>query len=138
MGLNVFGSNPAGLTPFNEKQGGGDDYRLAEHIGANVIIAIAGPKEVTTQRYGVKTAISCDIVDLASDGTGKEYKDVLIFNAAPVDQLKGLAGQTIVATIGSYETKSGGSAPRFEAPSPEVVAVAEKYTAANSKTEAPF
>lgn len=126
MGLSVFGSQPAGLVPFNESMGGGDDFRMAEHAGAAVIVSVQGPKDVSTS-YGPKTAIACDVVELAPDGSGQKYSDVLIFNAAPVDQLKGLAGQQIVAVIGTYETKQGGKAPRFEAPTPEVIAAAEKY-----------
>lgn len=132
MGLNVFGDKPAGLTAFTDPgPGGGDDFRIAEHIGSAVIVTVHGPKEVATS-YGPKTAISADVVVLEDDkGAGTRYADVLIFNAAPVDQMKSQAGQTLAAVIGSYETKQGGKAPRLEAPSPEVVKAAEAYLAAN-------
>lgn len=126
MGLSVFGENPAGLKAFKDDGPSGDEYRLAENVGKSLIITVIGPKEITTKRYGVKTAVMCDLVELQDDGTGKPFKNIAIFNAAPVDQLKPLAGQTIVATIGTYEKKSGGQAPRFEEPTPEVVAAAEK------------
>lgn len=128
-GLNVFGSQPAGLTAFDESMGGGDDFRLAENVGKALIVSVHGPKEVSTS-YGPKTAISCDVVVLAEDGTGTPYTNVLIFNAAPVDQMKGLAGQKVVAIVGTYETKQGGKAPRFEAPTPAIIAAAEKFEAA--------
>lgn len=130
MALSVFGDKPAGLTAFTDSgTGDGDDFRMAEHIGDAVIVTVHGPKEVNTARYGLKTAISCDVVVLDGKGGGTKYEDVLIFNAAPVDQLKNKAGQMIAATIGSYESKSGTVAPRFEEPTPEVVKAAEKYLA---------
>ena len=130
--LNVFGSQPAGLIPFDGSQSGGDDFRIAENVGKTLIVKVHGPKEVNTS-YGEKTAISADVVVLGEDGNGEAFSNVLIFNAAPVDQLKGHAGQSIVATVGTYETKQGGDAPRLEAPSPEAVALAEKYEAAQAK-----
>lgn len=133
MGLSVFGdSSPAGLSSFVDTGVGGDDFRMAEHIGAAVIVTVHGPKEVNTTNYGLKTAISCDVVVLDDDkGNGTRYENVLIFNAAPVDQMKGSAGQTLAATIGSYDTKQGGKAPKFEEPTPEVVKAAEAYLKAN-------
>lgn len=132
MGLSVFGSAPAGLTPFDPGRGGDNDFRLAEHVGSAVIVKVQGPEEVKTS-YGLKTAVKCDVVvlDKGLDGKGTVYSDCLIFNAAPVDQIKGLAGQMIVATVGTYETKQGSQAPRFEAPTPEVIAAAEKFEAAS-------
>ena len=133
MGLSVFGDNPATLTSFSDPGvGGGDDFRMAEHVGAWVIVSVQGPKEVTTSQYGLKTAIACDVVvlDQKKEGQGEKFENVLIFNAAPVDQMKGLAGQTVAATIESYNTKQGGKAPKFGEPTPEVVKAAEAYLAA--------
>lgn len=129
MGLNIFGDQPATLTAFQERATGGDDFRLAEHVGKGVILTVIGPKEVPTANYGVKTAINVDAVVLEADGTGKKYEDALIFNAAPVDQLKGLAGQTLVAQITTYTAKSGTQAPKLEAPSDAVQKAAQKYAA---------
>lgn len=133
MALSVFGDKPAGLSAFTDPGvSGGDDFRMAEHVGSAVIVTVHGPKEVNTSRYGLKTAISCDVVVLEDDkGNGTAYKDVLIFNAAPVDQLKGSAGQTLAAVIGSYESKSGTKAPKFEEPTADVVKAAEAYLAKN-------
>ena len=133
MALNVFGSAPASLTAFNETMSGGDDFRLAENIGAHLIITVTGPKEVSTS-FGVKTAIEASkVVALgATPADAKVYTDVLIFNAAPVDQLKGSAGQSVIVTVDTYETKQGGKAPRFTAPTAEVVTSAEAYYAAAS------
>lgn len=134
MGLSVFGDSPAGLSAFEDPGvGGGDDFRMAENIGASVIVTVHGPKEVSTANYGVKTAISCDVVVLRDDkGNGDKFENVLIFNAAPVDQMKGSAGQTLAAKIGSYDTKQGGKAPKFEEPDAAVVAAAEAYLKANA------
>lgn len=132
MALSVFGSAPAGLTAFSESAGGGDDFRLVEHVGEVLIITVHGPKEVATAAYGVKTAISCDVVALAANAEPAVYKDVLIFNAAPVDQLRGSAGQTVVAAVELYETKQKSKAPRLAAPSPEGMKAAEAYEAARS------
>lgn len=126
--MNIFGDKPASLTTFADReQGSGDDFRIAEHVGKGVIVSVHGPKEVQTANYGVKTAISADVVVLNADGTGQEFKDALIFNAAPVDQLKGYAGQSIVAQVTTYTAKSGTQAPKFEAPTPDVQKAAETY-----------
>lgn len=128
--MNIFGDTPASLATFQESQRGGDDFRMAEHVGKGVILTVLGPKEVQTNLYGPKTAINVNVVVLEADGTGKKYDDALIFNAAPVDQLKGLAGQTLVAQVTTYETKQKSRAPKFEAPSAAVQEAAKKYHAA--------
>lgn len=128
--MNIFGDKPATLAAFQDRSSGGDDFRLAEHVGKGVIVEVLGPKEVQTNLYGPKTAINVNVVVLEADGTGKKYEDALIFNAAPVDQLKGLAGQTIVAQVATYKSRQGTQAPKFEAPSDAVQAAAQKYTAA--------
>lgn len=127
----IFGDKPAGLTPFTESGSTGDDFRIAEHVGKTLILTIHGPVEKSTNLYGVKTAISLDAVVLNADGTGTPYKDSLVFNAAPVDQMKGLAGQTIIATVEAYKSKTGTMAPRLAAPDEAAQALAAKYTAAN-------
>lgn len=134
MALSVFGNDPAGLSSFVDSGvGDGDDFRMAEHVGASVIVTVHGPKEVTTNKYGLKTAISCDVVVLGEkEGEGTKYENVLIFNAAPVDQMKSSAGQTLAAKIGDYETKQGGRAPKFEEPTDEVIKAAEAYLKANA------
>lgn len=130
--VNVFGSGPKGLQPFTDKGFDGDDFRLVEHVGKAAIFKVHGPKEITTNRYGVKTAIQADVVVLDADGEGKEFSNVLIFNAAPVDQLKGLTGQEVVAQIEEYESNAGGKAPRLAEPSQASIAAAEKFQAAKA------
>lgn len=125
MALNVFGSAPAGLQAFEDKGFGGDDFRLVEHIGKAGIFKVQGPQDVNT-RNGLKTAIKADVTIFDGEGGSQEFSDVLIFNMAPVDQLKPYAGQEIVALIGEYESKSGGKAPKLEAPTQAVIAAAEK------------
>jgi hypothetical protein len=130
MALSVFGDKPAGLTSFVDSGVTGDDFRMAEHVGKAVIVSVRGPVEKATANYGVKTAISCDVVVLDDDkGNGTKYEDVLIFNAAPVSQMKDKAGQTIAAVIVSYDTKQGGQAPKFDEPTADVVKAAEAYLA---------
>lgn len=128
MSLNVFGDQPASLAAFKDREmSNGDDFRIAEHVGKVVILKVHGPKDVQTANYGVKTAISLDAVVLDDEGKGTEFTDALVFNAAPVDQLKGYAGQTIVAVVDSYTAKSGTKAPRLAAPNEEQQALAAKY-----------
>lgn len=127
--MNIFGSEPATLSAFKDREVGGDDFRLAEHVGKGVVLTVHGPKEVTTANYGVKTAISVDAVVLEADGTSKSFQDALIFNAAPVDQLRNYAGQTIVAEIETYTAKSGTKAPRLKAPSDAIQKAAAKVAA---------
>lgn len=125
--LNIFGSQPASLSAFKDREIGGDDFRLAEHVGKGLIIKVHGPKEVQTANYGVKTAISVDVVVLNADGSGQRFEDALIFNAAPVDQLRGYAGQTIVAEVVTYTAKSGTQAPKLDAPSDATQKLAENF-----------
>lgn len=125
--MNIFGSDPAALQTFQEREIGGDDFRLAEHVGSTAIFKVHGPKEVQTANYGVKTAVSVDVVVLNEDGSGKEFSDALIFNAAPVDQLRDYTGQTIVATVATYTAKSGTKAPKLEAPTEAAQALAKAY-----------
>jgi len=133
MALNVFGDSPASIVNFSETLSGGDDFRLAENIGESLIITVSGPKEVTTS-YGVKTAIECPEIIRVSDGA--KFTSVLIFNAAPVDQLRSSAGQKVLVTVDAYETKQGGKAPRFAAPSEAVQKAAAALSEAAEK--APF
>lgn len=128
--MNIFGDNPKTLTSFEDKGGdGGPDFRIAEHVGKGLIISVIGTKEVQTANYGKKTAVNVDVVVL--DDTPLEFKDALIFNAAPVDQLRGYAGQTIVADVVTYTAKSGTKAPKFDAPSEDTQERANAYTEAN-------
>ena len=130
MGLSVFGDAPASLVPFAES-GGGDKFSPLEHVGANLLIRVVGPKEVTTG-YGVKTAIECsEIVVITGKGEPVRFSDALIFSAAIVDQLRGRAGQVTVAKVVTYETKQGGKAPKLDAPDADAVKVAESILAAS-------
>ncbi len=126
-GLNVFGSNPAGLTAFTGGGGNGDDFRAAEHVGKGAIMSVSGVKDVQTKAYGEKPALECSKVVVLDGDKTEVFEDVLIFNAAFVKDLKGFAGQTVVVLIGSYETKQGGDAPSPEVPTAEILAAAEKY-----------
>lgn len=128
MSVNVFGSAPAGsngLEAFADKGFDGDDFRLVEHVGKSAIFTVHGPKNVNT-RNGAKDAVQVDVVVLDGD-KGQKFDNVLIFNQVPVDQLRGLSGRTTVAAITTYETKSGGQAPKLDAPSESDLAAAKKY-----------
>lgn len=123
--MNVFGDNPAaGLQSFQDNFGEGDDFKLLEHVGEAVIVTVKGPEQVETKLYGEKTAIKVDVIALEAGGP-KEYKDVLIFNAAPVKQLTPLAGTTFAAQITTYKTKQGGQAPKFDAATEDQAKAAE-------------
>lgn len=134
MTLNVFGSAP--LQAFQESgPGDGPDFAIAEHLGRTLIIQVSGPIEKQTNDYGVKTAIECpSIVSLGADAEGTVYEDVLIFQSAPVSQLRKLGGQTIVATVVTYQPKRKGAktAYKLDAPSAEQAAAAEAYVKANA------
>ncbi len=137
MGFSVFGDQPKGLTPFEETapEDRRPSLRLLDHVGKAAIFTIAGPVEKNT-KYGLKTAVSCPVV-VVLDGKNEPvvYTDSLIFGQAPVDQLKGRAGQTIVALIGSYDSATGGKAPRLEAPTAAALAAAEEYDKAHPQAE---
>ena len=125
--MNIFGSEAKTLTAFEDKGGEGSDFRLAEHVGKGAIISVIGTKQVKTANYGEKTAVNVDVVVLTDEP--QEFKDALIFNAAPVDQLKAYAGQTVVVDIVTYTAKSGTKAPKFEAPSEDTQKRAQAYNA---------
>lgn len=130
MSVSVFGSQPKGLVAFADNGGGGDDFRLLEHVGKVAVFEVQGPESVTTQ-YGDKTAIRANVTVVG----GGTYTDVLIFNSAPVDQLKGSTGQKVVAAIEEYKGMGGkgAAAPRLVAPSAEQLKAAE-----SALGEAPF
>lgn len=132
MALNVFGSAPASLVPFDEAAPSGDSFKPIEHIGASVIFSVEGPDTIATKYDPAKSVVRCAkvvVLDRSLNGEGKALSNIVVFATAIVDQLKNLTGQTTVATIGSYETKQGGEAPRLEAASREAIAAAEKYLA---------
>lgn len=133
MAPSIFGAQPPGLRKFKEEPlDGADDFHLRDHIGATVIVTVKGPKTVATKVYGDKTAIACDVVVVTGDAEGTAYRNVLIFNAAPVGQLEPLAGQTVVAKVVTYDTKSGGKAPKFDTPDDAGYSAAEAYLKANA------
>src|SRR5690606_34227166 len=73
-GLSVFSSNPAGLQPFSDNFGEGDDFKMVDHVGKTVVVTVKGPEEVETKLYGRKTAIKADIITVEADGP-KKYSD---------------------------------------------------------------
>lgn len=130
MATSVFGSAPKGLVKFEEASSEDrDDFRLSEHVGKVAQFIVAGPEQVSTGKYGEKTAIRCE-VKLNDGGAIKTYTNVLIFNAAPVSQLKGLTGQAPIAAIVQYESKTGTVAPKLDTPTDEQVAEFERLLAA--------
>ena len=135
--VNVFGSTPAGLTPFKDTGLSGDDFRMLDHVGKAGIFKVQGPEEIKT-KFGLKTAIKADVVvvDWIAGTPAQEFSDALIFSSVPVSQLKALAGQTTVAVIDTFETKTGGTAPKLAEPPAAAVTAAEKFLAANA--EPPF
>lgn len=109
----VFGaSGPKKLKTFPKPES--DDFKPIEHVGATVILTVHGVEDVKTNRYGVRPLVKVDVRVVAEDGTiGPALKKVGIFSTAIIGQLEDLTGSSIVAVIETYESKSGGDAPRL-------------------------
>ena len=118
----IFGdSSRPSLTAFSESASvDGDRFALRDHIGAILIVTVYGPQMVNTS-FGEKKAVKVDVRTL----DGREYKDTLIFNSAPVSQLDAHAGQTIVVKVEQYKSNAGTMAPKFVTPSPAEIKAAE-------------
>jgi len=98
-----------------------DNFKLIEHVDEVIILVVKGTEQVKTNKFGVKPAIKADIYQIEGPDdvpnawtVGPLYKNILIFNQTPIDQLEEFAGETTAARIGTYESQSGGDAPRLE------------------------
>ena len=127
MALKVWGDATPGLTPFEEAQGG-DSFAVADHVGDVVVIDVDEAKTIGT-KYGDKTAISARIAVVDEAGAATVYEDALLFNAAIVAQLKSKVGDTIVATIISYQSNFGTTGYKLGTPTKNEFKQAQIYAA---------
>jgi hypothetical protein len=129
--LSVFGADgPKKLVGFKDNSGEDrDNFKLVEHVGSVAIFRVHGVEDVKTNLFGVRPAVKVDVTIVGEDGEGETFKNVLIFNAVPVDQLRDYAGQTLVARVGTYDKKTGGQAPKLIEASAEEQELAEALAA---------
>lgn len=127
-GVSVFGAAPAaGLVPFAEPEQG-DDFVLKEHEGATLILDVVGVIQKETKLYGVKPAVELTrVVSLKAGREPQVFSNVLLFQSAPVSQLRASAGQTVVAEVVSYATKQGGTAYKLGPTDPAGLSAAQKF-----------
>lgn len=127
--VNVFGAAPKAVA-FAEEAG--DDFTLADYEGATVVLDVVGVEQVDTKKYGAKPAVRFSRVVVLGEGEPVVFDDVLLFQSAPVNQMKRLAGQRgIVASVVSYSNDHGGPFYKFGTPEPAGLAAAEKFLAAD-------
>jgi hypothetical protein len=114
----VFGKGgPKKLSKFkDEPRDDFENWKPIEHVGEIVVLYVHGVEDVKTSKFGVRPAIKVDVQVANEDLTAlsEPLKKILIFNTAIVGQLEELAGTTQAARIGTYESQSGGDAPRLE------------------------
>lgn len=127
--FDVFGAAPKAVA-FAEEAG--DDFTLADYEGATVVLDVVGVEQIDT-KYGVKSAVRFSRVVVLGEGEPVVFDDVLLFQSAPVNQMKRLAGQRgIVASVVSYSNDHGGPFYKFGTPEPAGLAAAEKFLASDS------
>jgi hypothetical protein len=125
----VFGSKGAKkLKSFKEPERD-DGFKPIEHVGKIVVLTVKGVEDVKTNRYGIRPAIKADVQIVEDDALSDTIKNVLIFSAAIVGQLEEETGETIVARITTYESQSGGDAPKLEELDEDELAEVEKLFA---------
>jgi hypothetical protein len=123
----VFGSKPK-VKPFREPDPEDrDSFVMSENVGASVLVKVHGTEEIETKKYGTKPAARLDVTNLE---TGETARDVLIFSAAVVSQVRQYdGGDLFVAEVESYESSYGTTGYKFGEPSKETVKVAEAFLA---------
>lgn len=119
--------------------------------GKTLVIDIKGPATFSsTNSDGVqveKTAVDTNSIKVVE--TGEVFEGQRIFTTGIVRQIQGLAGQTIIASVGTYETekRKGQKFVQLVEPTAEQVAAAQavpavlhegEYVVGKSASDAPF
>jgi hypothetical protein len=86
-----------------------DSVKVADLNGQLLIIEPIEYKTGITTVHGEAEAIEVNLVNL--DDNNKEYNNVLFFNVALKNSLKGKIGHKVLARIGQGDAKPGKSAP---------------------------
>lgn len=153
----AFGSN-AGPVPFAQQPASDEDFgpkfewTVAElvgnkvvrkpnpkYVGKTLVIDVKGPATFTDKETGKeKTAVDTESIRVVE--TGEVFERQRIFVTGVVRQIQGLAGQSIIATVGHYEMEKrpGQQFVQLEAPSEAQVAAAQNVPAAPATDTAPF
>lgn len=104
-----------------------DFFKLSHHFGSTVSITVQEymPKIGTVN--GLKPAIKADVTIVDGLQAGRDFGDVIIFDAAVVKDLKDvdIDGDPIVALVDKY-VANGRDCVRLKAPTADAWAAAEK------------
>lgn len=88
-----------------------DYFKIKEHVGALVLIAVNGFEPNISTAMGVGQAIRGEVAIVDGPDTGKRYPDALIFNKKLIPQLRNSIGSTILGRIAQGQANPGQSAP---------------------------
>lgn len=123
----VFGKKP-NVKPFKEQDPEDrDTFTISENVGEAVLVKVHGIAEIETKKYGTKPAARLDVTVLSS---GETAKDVLIFSAAVVSQIRQYdEGDLFVAEVEDYESAYGTTGYKFGEPSRAAQQAAEEFLA---------
>jgi len=108
-----------------------------KYLGKTLVIDIKGPATFTDQQTGnEKTAVDTNSIKVVE--TGEVFEGQRIFTTGIVRQIEKLSGQTIIASVGTYETekRKGQKFVQLVEPTAEQVAAAQGAAAPSS--DAPF
>jgi hypothetical protein len=128
MAPKVFGEDSSKLLAFSEpEQTDFDNFAMADHVGAVVVVKVGGIEAITTKAYGDKPAARLDVrvIDRKAKKIAHEFSDVLVFSAAVVKQVEQYArGDEFVAEVAVYKSKFGTNGYKFDAPATADIAAA--------------
>lgn len=114
-----------------------DFFKIAEHLGDLVLIAVNGYEQNFPTSMGPGQAIRAEIAVVEGNNAGARYADALLFNKKIVPQLKASLGSVILARIAQGTARPGQSAPYELAPfSKEDAQKANAWVKANGTVEA--
>lgn len=118
--------------PDWDKPAESDFFKIADHLGDLVIIAVNGYEPNFPTSMGPGPAIRAEIAVVEGNKAGARYKDALLFNKKLVPQLRSSLGSVVLARIAQGVARPGQSAPYQLADfSPEDARKANEWVKAN-------
>lgn len=88
-----------------------DFFKIAEHLGDLVLVAVNGYDPAFPTSMGPGPCIRAEIAIVEGTNAGARYPDALLFNKKIVPQLRTSLGSVILARIGQGTARPGQSAP---------------------------
>lgn len=125
---------PAGGDPFGMPSGGGGGAKIAEDLGAALLVRPTELRENMTTAHGITDAIQADWIVLDGPNQGQVREGSLIFQTALLSDLKRIlsnpATPFMVGVLTMGEAKAGKNAPfLFASPDDDQVSLARQAAA---------